>query len=253
MIFSFREKPIVIDMITTNNTLHYASGLFPANEYHPEWWRKLPAMLEEHENNVYPSATAKKCPGIIDLYKNSFILPMWSELNVKVYNETGRYEYQFADEISKLTPHNPQQFNRAFDLFTTQHFKLCSPWKIRTSEPLQILWADPIYNNSDNLFNYRILPGIIAHDKHLLDVNVNLMVQRNPDKDVLYNIKFNQPLYQLIPITSRKVIVKHHLLTDSELSKELKFNRLTFVGFYKTLGKIINAKKEGVCPFGKDR
>ena len=82
MIFFFKKKKKVIDCFTSNQMVYEQFPIAKANEYIPDWYKKLNATYSTNVPNTLreKAATVKRCPGISNLFNEGFILPLWSDL-----------------------------------------------------------------------------------------------------------------------------------------------------------------------------
>ena len=58
----------------------------PANKFLPDWFKKMPRWLEE--DNPFDKGTFKNCPGIVDFYKDAFVIPLWADFYLNVSEKT---------------------------------------------------------------------------------------------------------------------------------------------------------------------
>jgi hypothetical protein len=94
------QKPVVIDCYTDNpHAFEYAKPS-KATEFLPKWWKSLPK--DGHAN-------MSRCAGFIDLYRKSYVLPMWSDFDVW-FNPDGSYNWQYADLRSEAQVHDQAQY-----------------------------------------------------------------------------------------------------------------------------------------------
>ena len=61
------------------NGLIYTAPPIPATKHFPKVFRNMP-----RNNPGFGFPTAKQCPAFVDLYKHTFILPMWCDVNLNI-------------------------------------------------------------------------------------------------------------------------------------------------------------------------
>ena len=116
--------PNVIKFVTDDAYIHDYKPMAPSLKYAPEWWKKLPRhFVSQDETQPLMNPTMKGCPGFIDLYKNSFALPLDLELEISEFltddNKIGiRYSPESAGSI-----HPDVQTGSAFSE-RYHHFKI---------------------------------------------------------------------------------------------------------------------------------
>ena len=107
MIFFFKRSTITVDCFTSRKDVYDFSPVDYSNKFYPEWWKKLDKQVY---NSFYPEATMKTCEGFIQNYQTGFIVPLWSDLSVRLGSTNSTdYNWQYADEISVARIHSVQQ------------------------------------------------------------------------------------------------------------------------------------------------
>jgi hypothetical protein len=242
--FNFFNKPVVLHCYTNRADVFNFSPIQKANKFIPAWWKNLPKTYFL-KDSLQPFSTMKYCVGVTDLYKKGFVIPMWSEMAVEVGEiNSGSYRYQYADETSTATAHNPQQFGAAYPSEKYQHLKLDSPWVFMCDEDIDFLFTEPTWN-IDTPEIIKILPGILNY-KYQSSTNINTIWLRQ-DKPVVYTIDHNQPIIHVIPLTQKIVELKLHLVNDIEYENLTKKNKLgVFTKKYSVAKKLTKARG---CPF----
>lgn len=250
MFFFFRKKQRVFDVFTDNAMAYHGAPLQRADKLYPDWWKKLPLTYKPDHLNELP--TARSCAGIIDMYRNSYILPMWSDLNIEIgaTPEDG-YRYQYSNQQSELTHHELWQYDDAFDCTRTQHIKLNCAWVGSCSIPTRMLWTNPVYNRSE-LFDVNILPGVIDHNKIATQFNINMLLKRYKDAPTVYRFKFGEPMVMMTPLIEDKLVIKNHLVSPSEFRRiSSSYNTITFTNAFRVMRKYQNDQQATKkCPFG---
>jgi len=247
------QGPVYLDCYTLNPQAYNVAQLRPANKFRPEWWDKLPPYVEQQvsgapQGMVFPANTMKFCAGLQDFYKNSFCLPMWTELLLNIGPEgTDTYTWKFADSQSELSVHPQHQRGRFMDAFRYQHAKLIGPWRIRCSEDVNFLMCDPFWNDGDDPERPIIPPGVVNF-KYQIGTNINLFFRRHSTEIKRIALKFNYPLVFLVPLTERKVIIRHHLVGLTEMRKITALSTAFNARYYQGRKFMMDREKEAKCP-----
>ena len=98
----FRKKKLVLKAYTHNSCAYEFFTVAKAHYFYPEWWKKLPSYHQQEIPRQEVGAmtikapTMKTCAGIIDIYKHGIVLPLWSDLQIKV-TEHGQWAGVFSD------------------------------------------------------------------------------------------------------------------------------------------------------------
>jgi hypothetical protein len=242
VIFKFAEKKITLDCFACQEIILQTAPIDHAVKYLPQWWKNLPSATT-YEHVFYPIPNMKKCSGLLDYYKNSITIPLWSDLAIKVENRN--YEWQFSDRRTHAIIHEYEQ--RINFLPDYGHFKITSPWFLKTKSKLNWVWSVPTYNFAQEIIDIKMVPGIL--DFHSQgSTNINLFVPLNKNK--VYVLKQGQPMVNLTPMFEGKVNIVRHLVSKEEFNNMTDgLANITFTNKYRN---IISKKKQfSDCPYQK--
>jgi hypothetical protein len=243
MIFKFLQRPIVLDCFTVSSNTFSRAPIDWAIKKPPKWWAKLPNSYMSNDSVVTrPCPTMKKCYGFIDYYANSLAVPLWSDVVIKTLDK--KVFWQFSDGSSEIASHDKNQYEGYVD-DTYVHIKFISPWIFKCSADINWLLTEPTYD-STALDKYRVMPGAVNFYRQR-ECNVQFMVNVLEDMDFV--LPFKRPIGLLTPITERKVIIRKHLIPQSEFDnmRQETANRVTFTNMYKSN----QLAKKVACPFKK--
>ena len=236
--FIFKQKEIVIDAFTAYKEVYDLFPLDHSYKFIPEWWKNIPKNLEIQNPYVdsVPYASMKHCYGIIEYFKNGFMLPMWSDVKIKTSTES--YSFQFATSYGNIQQHKSIQYNDAFPDY--QHAKFMCPWYFKTKQDIKFLCSAPIWNLNNHWQNLFILPGIVEFKfNNVLHVNMFLKKQNEQ-----IFIEAGTPIFHISPITDKKIKIVNHLVSESELLKQIDSARSFFVNHHLKIKKIMQRKHE---------
>lgn len=254
--FLFKKKEIVLDCFTTDPFSYEFTKLQPAVKYLPEWWENLDTSVKHMENEIV--STMKNCHGFISLYKNSFILPYWGNLELDISSKTEKtyswnttYSIPYVEKSETIGYHLPTQFDGFVDS-NYFHIKITSPWILKSKRNIDYITFDPIWNRS-NITDYTILPGVTDY-KYQHGTHINIMVEYR-DKPRKINISVGEPILHITPLTEEKVVLKYHLIDEKE------YNKFSSLRVWKgTPGKVYSDSKNFInnyikinkskCPMG---
>ena len=214
MLFFFKEKPIeIISFVAPNYAfVNEFSPILPAKDVYPEWLKKVPRSAFDW--NIFESRnTVKSCPGIIKSITNGFIVPMWTDLALE-YNLAG-FKFAFADRRSSLDHHS----NEAIPGYYTDHFilKLVSPWILKS--PVQLQLTFPFYHHPKP-FPIHVAPGTLPFDgTDIEQLNIFLLAEKK-EEGARILIKQGTPLLHILPVTERKVTIRHEIISTEEMLKK---------------------------------
>jgi hypothetical protein len=218
MIFLFKKKEIFIDAFTTHKEVHDFFPIDHAVKFMPDWWKKIPKNQETENSFVgsTPSMSMRHCSGIIDYYRNGFIMPLWSDIKLKIGFDS--VTYQFAADHHKIESHGEKQHNNSFQNY--HHIKFCCPWHLKTKSDVQFLCTMPTWNLRQFWDKIQILPGVMDF-KFNSGLNVNTFFKKD-DYSVL--LEAGTPLYYISPLTDKQIKIKNHLVSESEIASKIYGN-----------------------------
>lgn len=243
MMHFFKKREIVLECFTDRPELITDAPIDKAYNYMPEWWKALPRpCLKQGEMSA--NANMRHCPGIVELYKNSIAIPLWSDLKIMVVaksDESREYRWQFADKVSTISVHPASQRGDYLPEQSYQHLKLDTPWMLKTNKFVKWAWYGAVWN-VDAPESFIVPPGVDEY-YYQHSSNINIFVPKNNEiKEVV--IPFRQPLVLLTPMSDEKVRVKHTLVSREELLKIDHVGSYTpkFFNSYYTKKKIRSTK-----------
>jgi hypothetical protein len=214
-----KNKPIILHCYTHRADVYNYFPLEKASKFIPNWFKKLPtpSFLGLHENGEEKSVSnLKECVGFINYFSKGFILPLWSDLFIALGKKgTLDYRWQFSDSQSVAEAHGSSSTGGAFLEEDYQHLKLNSPWMLRCDEHLEFLALEPEWY-FEKLDGVHVLNGVIEF-KINPGTNINMYLKRlTEEKHIL--IESGTPLYHFVPLTERNVVLKTHLVSETEFN-----------------------------------
>lgn len=230
------DRPVYLDCYTADPDAYKVARIKSATHYLPSWWKRLsptvqmpftPAAL----NITCEISTMRHCVGFTDLFKKSFCLPLWSDIVISV-NPVGTegFLWQFADLKSDASEHPAYQRGDFLPHEHFQHLKLNSPWHLKCDEDINFLFFDPLWPSYTGEEQAIIPPGVMNY-RYQSGTNINIFIRKLPDRPRQLELKFDTPLVFITPLTERKVILRHHLVTPQEI-RSIQRPQTAFVGAY---------------------
>ena len=216
------DGPVYLDCYTSNPNAYKAARISSAIHHLPLWWKRLLPTVDRSVMDSLPSfkrpgTTMRHCVGLTDMFKKSFCIPLWSDLVVHVEPAMqDGYAWKFADGNSKLTEHAAFQRGDFMPPEHFQHLKLDSPWYLRCDEDINFLFFDPFWPSYEGEEVAIIPPGILNF-QHQTATNINMFIRKLPDEARDVTLKFNTPLAFITPLTERKVVLRHHLVSAEHI------------------------------------
>jgi len=225
--FFIKRSKIIVDCMTNNTSAFELAKPHHTRYYLPDWWKTCPRDYKESPCAIYSLPTMKSCTGFIELYKHGITFPLWSDLNVWVDKRgSPNYMWKFSDNSSEIETHDFVQLGNALSPTNVLHIKLINPWIFMTKKDIQWVFLEQSWNRMSE-FRTKVLPGV-ASFKYQNSANINMFIERS-DKEETFEFKFRDPIAQAIPLSEKKIILKHHLISDVEFAmKTRKNNTVSF-------------------------
>ena len=236
--FFLSQKPVVLDVYVSDPNLIEHTPIQRASKFFPTWWKNIDS------NEKLP--TMRHCTGFVDLFKSSFVIPMWADAELTIEQEGNKgISWQFYDAATSIGVHHSSQRGSYLDDEKWQHAKIENPMYIHCNEEIKFLFQDACWNREN--FDEYIIPSGILEFKYNHSININMMFKRKEDKYTL-SLKHNQPLVYLTPLTDRKVKINYHLVPSAEL--RTKATKLAHTKTKKMeVAKDISNPSKSKCPF----
>jgi len=242
MEFKFDKKQ-TIEFKTDIMGLAKFAPVVPAQEAVPNWFKEMKHYIEEKPQgwnpqampgraknlfgkmgktaqNMFYSFTVKRCPAIVDIMTEGFVVPMWSDFLIQRGFPPNMGGEEILEWDNRDFPYgasfhqNNQIYN--WDLpskSTYKHpLKFHSPWKFFTPKGYSTLF---IPYNYDFQTDYSVLPGIVETDTWH-EVNFPTLIHKKKD----FMIKRGTPFVQAIPFKRSKWNFKMDMVTEKEVAAE---------------------------------
>lgn len=213
MIF-FKKKKIVVDVFTDNASVYNHHPIEKTSKFIPEWWKCLPSTVgQPYHDMIIDEPTLKKCVGFTSLYKEGFIVPSWTDIQLKTTNDTYTFKVALSFIEPALQHHEAWQYGNHFSDYI--HLKIISPWFLKSKDYINFVCLEPTWNLKPYWKDFKILPGIVDF-KYQSSININMFFSKNREKIF---IDAGTPLYHMVPITENDIELKPHLVDTNEMNK----------------------------------
>lgn len=245
MLFIFKRRKIVLDLFTCRQLVFDTSKPKNAAQFYPEWWKQLPRSVKLDAEDMFDTATMRRCMGMVDQFRYGFIVPLWSDLAVELapVGFTG-VKAQFSDRVSTLSSH-PQAMRGAYLPDTKfAHLKLEAPWVAKCKEDVKFTWQQPTWN-MPNPEQYIVLPGVIDY-KYQYSMNTNVMFVRGHEERRI-DLRLGQPMAHVCPISEREVDLRYHMVGGEEFGRMMQGDKISNLDNYRVYRRLREAEEK--CPF----
>lgn len=151
----------------------------------------------QHVQDILPQPTIKSCPGLIDLFKRTYVIKWPHDVVVHTY-EDGRYESHAPDENPAVHLAGHDQWQRSSNSHTVMNgyinIKFNTPILLKASEVTRWTFSIPAYHTEKHI-PYVVTPGVLTLYKNRYEhCNINVMFEQ---KDATYYFKCGDPIAYL--------------------------------------------------------
>lgn len=215
---------IKIKFNTKFKGLKETAPIQPATRFIPEWFQKLPLQYVEDVKapdlkKGVPFSSTRLCPGFVEYFKRGYVIPMWSDLLIKVTRKGDevKWFWNFSDNDYEVQIHNHEQFLN----FAPPHaqknihqiFKIICPWTVELPKGYSLYQLPMHYYYNPN---FHVLPGIFPSDTYA-ELNQQLCVTKLGE----FVIERGTPIGHYVPF--KREDFKHELLyNDKEMNEKFE-------------------------------
>jgi len=234
-----------IEFKTDITSLVEVAPVKPSKHYLPQWFKSMADSHEKPKNLDGPpnrfgksydiakkwrEGTVKRCPAIVDLMSEGFIIPMWSDFLVQ--RDKKLLEWDNSDFPYGLDFHSKQQIYN-WPLKKTdfpEGVKFVNPWRIYTPPGYSVMFTTPTYQFEKR---FTVLPGIVETDTYH---HINFPTIWHTTKDTI--IQRGTPFIQVIPFKRENWKSDVSEMSESDLieDRQAKYElSTTFKNSYRSI------------------
>lgn len=202
-----REK-VKVEWFTPFPGLEELVPPIPAPQKIPEWIKKMPAVFHTPvatdaagpRGTHRDASTFKVCPGYIDLYRQSYIMPMWCDTKIKATRKGVNVDFATNAFTNSVHP-GPQFFDHAGESARKDYIivsKPISPWHCRTPPGWGMLQLPLQYEFNPD---FTVAMGIL-HTDVIHEINPQMMIRH--ENEIL--IQVGDPIAMYMPIKLDKAV-----------------------------------------------
>jgi hypothetical protein len=206
---------------------------YPASQSIPDWWKHQTPYLKSKENpdgkkliveNLVSNATFKKCTPMLDALGSGYIVPLWSDVQVRKIDGSSRITWKVKTSV--FEQHGPSSYDVPTPPGYGEVFKYSMPWIPVTPPGYSIIVSSP-YGYQD--IPFKAIPAIVDSDKSKIHL-VPPMWLRLDYEGILEK---GTPLVQITPFKRESWKQEFDFYQDGEIEKiEDKYFHSTIVNNY---------------------
>jgi len=229
--FEIFKKSETVHFYTNDPLVYEFFKIQKGTFFYPEWLKKI-------KNNDENLRTIKKCPGMLDMYKNSFIMPLWTAIKVDIKNSSVHIDA--SDGSTKIDCHVPTQRGLYMDSEDYLHLKIITPWRAYSKSNTKFLCAPCSFSNEKLVTDF-FIPNAIRSYSISAGNNIHGFIINQDQK---FELDAGSPIMHIFPITDKQVNIECHFDPERFFYLEaLQPNRFSFTGSYFKKRKLLNKLK----------
>jgi hypothetical protein len=173
---------------------------YPAVKQLPDWFVNAEPYTIDHNSysdnkvhvrNTFPNATFKKCVPLLDGMSSGYIIPLWTDVEVAVENDSPQIYWKQQSSVFAL--HGPKTKEIVSPPgYYSQVFKYNNCWIPQTPKGYSCLIVSP-FGYSD--LPFKAVPAIVDTDRSTLELVFPIWVKENFEGIV----EKGTPIVQIIP------------------------------------------------------
>jgi len=184
--------------------------------HRPKWFRDMGKMTGTKWN--LPKLNIKHCHGILELFKRSFYLPLWTDLYI--INEMHDINAISKDSYLIVSKHFDKANSQAPTLSEKhRNLKIDAPWIFDCDKDINfyITGASWDYINNDLFYNFHLPPAILDFKyQSCLNTQWLFPIPFTKEQETCISFQAGDPLYYITPLTDKKVKFISHCITKTE-------------------------------------
>jgi len=184
----------------------------PMINHRPSWFKNIPKKITFGDNIEKP--TFRNCSGYLEMYKQGFYLPLWTDIDVINKVDTMKCDYSYK----QIT--NVESGLDSLPTLQTYHrnLKIDSPWFIKCDYDIKFLLMGATWDYlNNNCYDFQILSGVMDF-KHNHSINLQFLfpIPMGNQRESHIKFKAGEPIAYLFPLTEKKVKFISHSITEME-------------------------------------
>jgi hypothetical protein len=221
---------------TAKNPHMYEVALkpFPASQALPDWWKNMTPYHKSPDNpdgkkliveGRTSNATFKKCTPMLDSLTSGYIIPLWSDVQVRQIHGEARFTWRVRPDV--FEPHGaPSRYITPPTGYSSQVVKFINPWIPKTPKGYSVMVSQPFGYLDNPLY---AVPAIIDSDTSTLEIVPPMWVKEGFEGI----IEKGTPMIQITPFKRESWSSEFDFYKDGEIEaiEDRNFNS-TIVSHY---------------------
>jgi hypothetical protein len=111
-------------------------------------------------NECLDTRTAKRCPGILDLFKNSYLVKSPIEIYIEVRNRSINVIHQANYDMMKISMHPEHQYKTSSNNLFEDKISIKFDLPVALKSPCPFIFLPPMFHTKNPIFE--VIPGVIS-------------------------------------------------------------------------------------------
>jgi len=197
-----------------------ATRPYPATQAIPDWWKAMTPYEKSSDNpegnklivrNRMSNAGPKKCVPMLDALTSGYIIPLWSDVQVKNDGPNKHITWRVQEDVFQEHGMQAREVQTPIG-FNEQVFKFMNKWKIITPKGYSCLITQPFGYRQTNV---QAIPAIIDTDISSLEILIPVWFA-NDFEGILEK---GTPMAQIIPFKRSDWKAEYTFLKDGQNKK----------------------------------
>lgn len=193
---------------------------YPATQAIPDWWKAMTPYEKSSDNpegnklivrNRMSNAGPKKCVPMLDALTSGYIIPLWSDVQVKNEGPNKHITWRVQEDVFQEHGMQAREVQTPIG-FNEQVFKFMNKWKIITPKGYSCLITQPFGYRQTNV---QAIPAVIDTDISSLEILVPVWFA-NDFEGILEK---GTPMAQVIPFKRSDWKAEYTFLKDGQNKK----------------------------------
>jgi hypothetical protein len=193
---------------------------FPASQAIPDWWRNMTPYVKNPDNpsgkkfimeGRMANTTAKKCVPMLDVMTNGYIIPLWSDVQVRNSDNGKLITWRVQEDVFQTHGESASEVQEPIG-YNSQVFKFMNRWRIITPKGYSCLITQPFGYRQTNV---QAIPAIVDTDKSSLEILPPVWFA----KDFEGILEKGTPMVQVIPFKRSDWKAEYSYLKDGEYKR----------------------------------
>lgn len=183
---------------------------YPAKTYIPHWFRKLPAIDEQHASTGDSGLTVKRCMPFLDAMTTGWIIPLVATVRLEVTDGGKTVNSGWDFDRAMVSSHAMHQVT-GHPNGSLPPCKFHNYWTVKTPPGWSCLFVNPL-NRPNGIFD--LVAGVVDTDNYASEIHFPFFATGG---DGAHVIEKGSPLVQVIPFRRESTLIGAEIRAENAL------------------------------------